>query len=67
MVNEMSKPVVKLVGADGNVFVIIGLCKTAARKAGWDRERIAKLQNDMMHADSYDAVLTMATDNFEVE
>lgn len=62
-----NRPVVKLLGEDGNVFNIIGLCKTAAKKAGWSSEQVADLQRRMMGSGSYDAVLQIALEEFEVE
>jgi hypothetical protein len=67
MVNEMSKPVVKLVGLDGNVFLIMGRCKNAAKAAGWDKARVDALVRSMFGASSYDEVLQIALEHFEVE
>lgn len=62
----MDKPVVKLIGQDGNAFAIMGACRRAARKAGWTDEQWKKVQNDMMSGD-YNHLLNVAMDNFEVE
>lgn len=63
---NQTKPVVKLVGIDGNAFVIMGACKRAARKAGWPNERWSKVQDEMMSGD-YDHLLQVALREFEVE
>lgn len=64
--SNLNKPVVELVGNNGNAFAIIGACKKAARKAGWDKERISELV-DEMHAGNYDNLLVVAMKHFEVE
>lgn len=62
----MEKPVVKLVGQDGNAFAIIGACTRAARKAKWTPEQISKFTDEAMSGD-YDNVLQTALKYFEVE
>jgi len=63
--NADNKPTVTLVGRDGNAFAIIGACRAAARKAGWDAERIAALVAEMMGGD-YDNLLCVAMKHFDV-
>ena len=60
------KPVVKLVGGDGNAFVIIGACIKAARKAGWSNEQIEAVKTEMMASD-YNHLLQTAMKHFDVE
>jgi len=62
----ITKPKVKLIGEDGNAFMIMGLCTQAAREAGWPKERIKMVMNEMMSSD-YDHLLQTATKYFEVE
>jgi len=57
-----SKPVVKLVGRDGNAFVILGMCVRVAKQNGMDWE---KIQSEMMAGD-YDHLLQTACKYFEV-
>lgn len=64
--NTEKKPVVKLVGADGNAFNVMSLCRQAARKAGWPDERWREIQKDMMSGD-YDHLLGVAMEHFDVE
>jgi len=64
--SNQDKPVVELVGNNGNAFAIIGACKKAARKAGWDKERISEFV-DEMHTGDYDNLLVVAMKYFEVE
>jgi len=61
----MSKPELKLIGEDGNVFSILGKAMRAARQAGWSKEKIEKFQKDAMSGD-YDHVLQLCTEHFEV-
>lgn len=60
-----TKPKVKLVGASGNAFSIIATCRAAARKAGWDGERIEAVTKDMQSGD-YDHLLQVAMREFDV-
>jgi len=61
----MKKPIVKLIGNDGNAFAVIGACMTAARKAGFTKEQMDAIRKDMMSGD-YDHLLCVAMDNFDV-
>lgn len=61
----MEKPVVYLVGNDGNAFTIIGLCMKAARQAKWPPDKIVNIQNEMMSGD-YDNLLATAYKYFDV-
>ncbi len=63
----MNKPIVRLSGQDGNVFMILGLCARAARKAKWSQEQIKEFQTAAMNSSSYDEVLCLVMDKFEVE
>lgn len=60
------KPTVKLLGHDGNAFGILGICRKAAVRAGWDKERIDAVLAEMMSGD-YDNLLATAMKYFEVE
>ena len=62
---KMNKPIVKLVGADGNAFHILGLCRQAALKAKWPPEKIDAVMKDMRSGD-YNHLLAVALDNFDV-
>jgi hypothetical protein len=65
--NEVNRPTVKLIGADGNVFNILGLCMRAARKAGWPKKRVDEFVGRCTSSGSYDAVLGIVMEEFEVE
>ena len=61
----MSKPRLKLIGEDGNVFFILGKATREARRAGWSKEKIEKFQKEAMSSD-YDHALQTCMDYFEV-
>jgi hypothetical protein len=66
--NGIGKPVVRLVGEDGNVFNVIGVVRRALAKA--DRERGTRTAPEFMarafDADSYDGVLRLALEYVDV-
>lgn len=59
------KPIVKLVGHDGNAFVILGRCIDAARRAKWSQERITEFRTEAMSGD-YDHLLATCCTYFDV-
>ncbi len=59
------KPIVRLIGRDGNAFNILGLCRRAARQAGWTQEQIDAVMQEMRSGD-YDHLLQTALTHFEV-
>ncbi len=61
----MSKPRLKLIGEDGNVFYILGKAVREARRAGWSEEKIAEFKEKAMSAD-YDNALRVCMDYFDV-
>jgi len=61
----MSKPKVTLIGLDGNAWNIMGLCRRAAKKAGWTDDEWRKVQKEMM-AGNYDNLLRVAIEHFDV-
>ena len=62
----MSKPELKLVGSDGNAFMVIGKAIGVARRAGWSQEEIEKFRKEAMEGD-YDHLLQTCMDYFDVE
>lgn len=56
----MSKPVVKLIGQDGNVFMIIGLTNRALKQAGLEAEA-KEFVYKAYSASSYSEVLQLVT------
>ncbi len=61
-----TKPRVKLLGANGNAFNIMGLCSRAAKHAGWPKEKIDAVMAKMRAGD-YDNLLGVAMTEFDVE
>ena len=53
---EKNKPTVKLVGIDGNAFMIMGTVTKALRSAGFSKEEIVQYQSEAMSGD-YDNLL----------
>lgn len=54
----MSKPKLKLIGEDGNVFYILGKAVREARRAGWTEEKIAEFKEKAMSGDYNNALQT---------
>lgn len=61
----MKRPVVKLIGVNGNAFAVIGACRKAAKRAGWTDEQWDTVQAEMMSGD-YNNLLRVAMKHFEV-
>ena len=53
---EKNKPTVKLVGINGNAFMIMGTVTKALRSAGFSKEEIVQYQSQAMSGD-YDNLL----------
>jgi hypothetical protein len=63
---EITKPTVKLIGTDGNVFSIIGKVSRALKQAGQET-KAKEFCSKAMNAKSYDEVLQMMFDYVEVK
>lgn len=64
---EMSKTgiKVKLVGEDGNVFNLIGICTQALRRNGM-RDKVDEFQKEVMSSKSYEEALSVMMKWFDV-
>lgn len=62
---QQGKTVVKLTGANGNAYNILGICRKAAKKDGWSEEHIDFVIQEMMAGD-YDHLLQTAMKYFDV-
>ena len=60
------KPILKLVGHDGNSFSILARAKRAAIKAGWTGEEIDEFMHEAKSGDR-DHLLQTCMKYFEVE
>lgn len=63
---QQEKPVLKLLGEDGNAFSIIGRARRAGRSAGWTPEQLQAMCDEAMSGD-YDHVLQTMFKYFEVK
>lgn len=61
----MKKPIVKLVGTDGNAFAIMGKVKKALKDAGYTPEDLKKFTGEAMSGD-YDHLLQVCMKWVEV-
>jgi len=56
--NNMEKPVAKIIGANGNIFVIVGICSKALKRAGMDN-KAKELVNRAFDSSSYEEALSI--------
>ena len=66
MKEPLAKPIVKLVGHDGNAFAIMGRVKQGLKSAGADKEYIDKYLSEATSGD-YDHLLVVSMEYVEVE
>jgi hypothetical protein len=66
MTGPQTKPIVKLIGLDGNAFSILGRVKLALRRAGADKEYIDQYLSEATTGD-YDHLLAVTMGYVEVE
>ena len=64
VIEPKGKPILRLVGEDGNAFAILGRWKSEARKAGWSVDEIKFVIDDAMLGD-YNHLLAVIIDNSE--
>jgi len=60
------RPIVKLIGQDGNAFLIMGLVKQALKKAGADQEYIERYIEEATSGD-YDNLLIVSMQYADIE
>lgn len=58
MQTEIVKPKAKVLGKDGNVFNIMGICSQALKKAG-QKENADKMTNEVIGSKSYHEALAI--------
>lgn len=61
----MKKPKVKLVGQDGNVFNLLGICSRALSKAGM-HEQAKEMKRKVWESSSYDEALSIMMEYCDV-
>jgi len=59
--NETIKPIAKLVGQDGNVFNLLGICGRSLKRAG-QSDKVGEMQTRVFACDSYDEALRIMSD-----
>lgn len=64
--DKMKKPTVKLLGEDGNIFVISGKARNALKKAGLE-EQGNEMINRVFKAKDYDEALRIVMEYVEPE
>ena len=65
MKTQQIKPELELIGQDGNAFMILGLAKRAATKAGWTAEQWTTYKTEAT-AGNYDNLLQVTMKYFDV-
>lgn len=55
------RPVVQLVGEDGNAFSILGRCKRAAQRAGWTSDQVSDFIEEATNGDYNHLLSTVMT------
>jgi hypothetical protein len=61
-----NKPTVHLVGEDGNVFSLLGICTKALRRSG-NHEMAKRLTDRVFGAGSYDEALSIMGEYVDIE
>ena len=66
MVNvEVKKPKAKLIGADGNIFNLIGIASRSLKRAG-QNYKATEMSESVMSSGSYDEALSIIMEYVEV-
>ncbi len=66
-VHPTLKPPVRLIGQDGNAFMILGLCRRAALQGGgWTEDQWRAFREEATSGD-YAHLLATVTDHFDVQ
>lgn len=58
MIEENKKPKAKIIGADGNVFNLMGICSRALKENGYEEES-KEMINRITSSKSYDEALSI--------
>ena len=62
---RLQRPVLKLIGTDGNAFAILGKAFRAARAAGWTQAQLDAFKARATAGD-YNTLLTVVQEAFDV-
>ena len=63
---EVKKPKAKLIGADGNIFNLIGIASRSLKIAG-QNDKVTEMSERVMSSGSYDEALSIIMEYVEVE
>lgn len=66
METKIEKPTAKVIGQDSNVFVTLGICSKALKKAG-QHEQAREMQSKVMDSGSYNEALAIMMEYCELE
>lgn len=61
----VNKPTLHLIGSNGNAFVLLGLARFTAKKAGWNEDAIKAMLDEATSGD-YDHLLCTLQKHFHV-
>ncbi len=62
----MEKPILKIIGTDGNAFSLLAKAQSTAKKAGMDNDEIKAIIDKAIDGD-YDNLLCVLSEYFEIE
>jgi hypothetical protein len=62
----MKKPTAKLIGADGNIFNLVGIARNALKKAGQD-ENASEMSKRVIASKSYEDALNVIADYVKIK
>lgn len=63
--SNFKKPVAKLIGADGNIFNLMGIASNALKQAGYE-EKSLEMCNRIMQSNSYDEALMLLDEYVDI-
>jgi hypothetical protein len=63
---KMTKPVLKIVGEDGNAFFILGKARKVVKQNNWSEEEIKKFMDEAQSGD-YDNLLRVCMKYFQCQ
>ena len=65
--NDFVKPKAKLIGANGNIFNLMGLASSSLKKAGYPEKAKEMTEKIQKGANSYDEALCIIMDYVEID
>lgn len=63
---KTKKPSVKLIGSDGNIFNIMGICSAALKKSGMKKEA-DEMINRVFNSSSYNEAISIISEYCDVK